>query len=241
MKLSKCYLSLISLIGLVSCSPSVTAPEVKPEPKDIWLVLSVSDELKYQEATSFLNIVEPNDKNLKQNTSIIKAGNRYEIMTACEKMRTMRFVPNEVLNKEQASTVVGLNIYTELYKHSEDPNCKKVSIKHSLDFTISKINSYITDNFPKAGNMPVSNRKLYVFLQAGLGELSNEDRTKLSNQVGKVLLPKNLSLSLSIFNKKEMTYLDEIFKPWKGSYSKIIGSSNELENHLQAFNQSRMN
>jgi hypothetical protein len=244
MKLFKCCLSLLPLMGLascVSCSPSVTVPEVKPEPKDIWFVLSVSDESKYKEAESFLKSVEPNDKNLKQNTSIIKVGNRHEIMTACEKMRTIRHVPNEVLNKEQVNTVVGLDIYKKLYEHSEDSKCKKVGIKHSLEFTVNKINSYITDNFPKTGNTSTVNRKLYIFLQTGLGELSNEDRTKLSEQVGKISLPKNLSLSLSIFNNQEMTYLDEIFRPWKGSYSKIIGGSNELQNHLQAFSQSKMN
>jgi hypothetical protein len=71
--------------------------------------------------------------------------------------------------------------------------------------------------------------------------LSLAEYQQLRKEVLAVKIPKDLKLSLNVFDVNEKLYLNEVFQSWGESYRKIDGGSKDMEAYLESFTKEYLN
>jgi hypothetical protein len=242
MKLFKYCLMMFPLLGITSCCQLF--PAMCPPPKEsktIWVILSTANESKYKKAADFLQLIQYNSKNIDKSTNLVKLGNRHELFISCQELRTLRSIPSVDNNEEKLKEVIGEEIFTNLASNYNDKKTEcqsdKATIKNSASTTIHKIKEYVTNEKWKQSN----GRHLHIFLQVGTGKLSLAEYQQLRKEVLAVKIPKDLKLSLNVFDVNEKLYLNEVFQSWGESYRKIDGGSKDMEAYLESFTKEYLN
>jgi hypothetical protein len=242
MKLFKSCLVVFPLLGLTSCCQLFPAMCPSPkEPKTVWVILSTANESKYRKAADFLKLIQYNSKNVEKSTNLIKLGNRHELFVSCQELKPLRSIPSVDDNEEELKKVIEGEFFKALASKYKDKTigCQsdKATLKNSVSLATYKIKKYVVDKKWKRSN----GKHLHIFLQAGIGGLNLSEYQQLQKEILAVEVPKDLKLSLSVFDVDQETHLNEIFQPWGESYRKIAGGTEAMERYLESFTKENLN